>query len=341
MAQMNILLTSVGRRTYMIQYFKEALHGRGLVYASNSIDTYSLHCADKYVLTPQIYDDNYVDFLIEYCLNNSIKAIISLFDIDLPILSKNSDRFHSNGIKLIISDYQVTSICNDKWATYNFLVRIGLRQPATFVSLLEAKDCLKNQVVHYPLFLKPRWGMGSIGIYKANNDRELEVLYSKLHEEIFGTYLKFESCADVNSCIIMQEAINGSEYGIEILNDLQCNYITTFAKQKLAMRAGETDIAKTVDPTPFLDIARNISSNLRHRAMLDVDCFITEDGDVVVLEMNCRFGGQYPFTHNAGVNVPAQIINWLENNDTDMTLLTQQNNVLSCKELVPTIFYRN
>ena len=36
---MNILLTSAGRRTYLVEYFKEALAGHGKVYASNSIDT--------------------------------------------------------------------------------------------------------------------------------------------------------------------------------------------------------------------------------------------------------------------------------------------------------------
>ena len=33
---MNILLTSAGRRTYMVEYFKEVLNGNGEVHASNS-----------------------------------------------------------------------------------------------------------------------------------------------------------------------------------------------------------------------------------------------------------------------------------------------------------------
>ena len=64
---MNILLTSVGRRTYLIEYFKEAMQGIGNVYASNSEYTYSLSHADEYVITPIIYDETYVSFLIDYC----------------------------------------------------------------------------------------------------------------------------------------------------------------------------------------------------------------------------------------------------------------------------------
>ena len=33
---MNVLLTCVGRRNYMVEYFREALNGRGQVYAANS-----------------------------------------------------------------------------------------------------------------------------------------------------------------------------------------------------------------------------------------------------------------------------------------------------------------
>lgn len=99
------------------------------------------------------------------------------------------------------------------------------------------------------------------------------------------------------------------------------------------MRSGETDIAETVDPETFEDAAMLISSHLHHVANLDVDCFKTDDGKIVVLEMNCRFGGQYPFTHNAGVNVPKQIINWLEGKETDESLLKQKMVLLVVRNL--------
>lgn len=64
---MNILLTSAGRRTYMVEYFKQALNGNGKVFASNSILTYTLEQADEFVITPNIYDDSYIAFLLDYC----------------------------------------------------------------------------------------------------------------------------------------------------------------------------------------------------------------------------------------------------------------------------------
>lgn len=334
---MNILLTSAGRRTYMVKYFKNVLKGKGKVFASNSIETNTLHEADNYVITPQIYDENYIGFLLDYCKKENIQAIISLFDIDLPILSRNRELFEKEGIKLVISDYKVTTICNDKWSTYEFLCRIGVKQTPSFISKEKAIEAINEGSVSYPLYIKPRWGMGSIGIYKVDNEDELNVLYNKLYKEIFNTYLKFESEFDRESCIIIQQSIIGQEYGIEILNDLEGNYVATFAKRKISMRAGETDIAETVNPFQFEETAKIISSNLKHIGNLDVDCFVTDNGDLYVLEMNCRFGGQYPFTHNSGVDEPQQIINWLEGKGTDMSLLNQRDGVKSCKELVPVI----
>lgn len=335
---MNILLTSAGRRTYMVQYFKKALKGIGEVHASNSIYTYTLGCADKYVLTPNIYDSNYVDFLIQYCKEWNISAIISLFDIDLPILAQNKDRFLQEGVMVVVSDYSVTRVCNDKWLTYEFLIQAGLKQTPSFLNIAEVKTEIKNGIISYPLIIKPRWGMGSIGIYKANNEEELDILYKKLHSEIFDTYLKYESKEDIDNSIIIQETIKGQEYGIEILNDLQGNFVTCIAKNKVAMRSGETDIAEIVDNTPFLDIAKKISKSLGHIANLDVDCFITENSEIYVLEMNCRFGGQYPFSHNAGVDFPKQIIAWLEGKPTEPHYITPQIGTRSCKDLVPVIF---
>ena len=335
---MNILLTSVGRRTYMVNYFKHALHGSGFVYASNSIMTYTLTQADGYVITPCIYDDRYIDFLLDYCKKKDISALISLFDIDLPVLSLNKEKFEGNGIKLIVSNYNVTKLCNDKWKTYLFLKSLGLPQVKSFLGLDDVRQSIAKKEIFFPLILKPRWGMGSIGIYEVCNEIELNVLYAKLHNEIFGTYLKYESVIDSDSCIIIQEKIKGQEYGLEVLNDLQGNYVTTFAKKKIAMRAGETDIAETIDASEFIKTSICIATQLKHIGVLDIDCFKTINGDCIILEMNCRFGGQYPFTHNAGVDLPLQIIRWLNGMDTDFKFLTPQLYVRSCKDLCPVVF---
>ncbi len=90
---MNILLTSAGRRSYLVDYFKKELGDDGGVYASNSVMTSTLKKADGWLITPLIYDERYIPSLLDFCEKKNIRAVIPLLDIDLPILALNRGAF--------------------------------------------------------------------------------------------------------------------------------------------------------------------------------------------------------------------------------------------------------
>jgi len=331
---MNILLTSVGRRTYMVNYFKEALNGIGLVHAANSTETYSISVADKSVITPLIYDENYIEFLLNYCLKNNIKAVISLFDIDLPVLAKNKKRFAEHGISVIVSDLDFIQICNDKWLTYNYLRENGFSTPISFLTVQDTLDAIVNNEINFPLIIKPRWGMGSIGIFQADNEEELKILYKKKLNSINGSYLKFESQQAPENSIIIQEKLLGNEYGLDIFNNLKGDLLTCVPKRKLAMRAGETDSAEIIGNSKLFEIGTKLSQLSKHIGNLDVDCFLIGK-EFFILEMNCRFGGQYPFTHLAGANFPKVLINMILNEEIEKKNLQVKTGTIGIKDLYP------
>ena len=307
---MNIIITTADRDFELIACFKDALKGNGKVFASNGVMVSALVKADEYVITPMINDDSYIDFLLKYCKTNNITAIISRHELDLLVLSKNKERFKKNGITVIVSDEKAIETCNDKWSAHQFLASLGLKQPKTYIDMELLKQDLLSNAVSFPMIMKPRWGVGSFGLSQIENLDELDVLYRKTFRSIFTTYLKHESSTAEDRCIIVQEKINGVEYGLDVLNDLNGKYVTTIAKRKLAMR-GHTMAAETVDSKPFESVAKAISSNLKHAGNLDVDCFLSDSGDIHVIDLNCRFGGQYIFAHTAGANFPKQIIEWI------------------------------
>ena len=57
-------------------------------------------------------------------------------------------------------------------------------------------------------------------------------------------------------------------------------------------------------------IGRAIGTNLKHIGSLDCD-ILEKDGEFFVLELNPRFGGGYPFSHEAGVDTPSIYLSWL------------------------------
>ena len=103
------------------------------------------------------------------------------------------------------------------------------------------------------------------------------------------------------------------------------------------MRSGETDAAIIVENEKITEIGKTISKKLRHPANLDADIFLV-DGTPYLLEMNARFGGGYPFSHVAGVNMPLAIILWLKGEDVTPDLLCATPGVMASKELTISIF---
>lgn len=330
---MNILITSVGRRSYMVDYFKEVINGKGLIHVSNSSDiSPAFNRADKSVVTPLIYDDNYIPFLLEYCKNNNIDMIISLFDVDLYMLALNKEKFLEIGTKVIVSDVSFIKICNDKWLTYNYLKENLFLVPRTYINLDNVLNDISNEIINYPVIVKPRWGMGSLSIYVADNEEELRLFYKKIKREIENSYLKYESRFDLDSSIIIQEKINGQEYGMDIINDLDGNFINVVVRKKNAMRSGETDCAIIENNNDIIDIGSKLGAITGHIANLDVDVFC--DGkNVYILEMNARFGGGYPFSHIAGVNLPKAIIKWYNNEEVEVNMLNAEEGVLAHKDI--------
>lgn len=330
---MNILLTSVGRRSYLVRYFKEALHGAGKVHVSNSTNlTPAFAYADHYVVSPLIYDESYIPFLLTYCSENNIKVLLSLFDVDLPVLAENKHRFNELGVVVVVSDRAVIDICNDKYATFMFLSQNGFDTPKTYLSIDSARTAILNRDIAYPVVIKPRWGMGSIGVLEAEDHDELIVLYKKCMMSIRSSYLMYESEKHIQESVLIQEKLRGQEYGLDVINNLNGVYQNTIVKIKHAMRAGETDCAETANIPDLKLLGRKIANRLGHIANLDVDVFYAQNR-YYVLEMNARFGGGYPFSHIAGINLPGAIIDWVEGKDAAQLLKNEKFGILSHKDI--------
>ena len=332
---MNVLLTSVGRRAYMVKYFQTALNGEGQVHACNSDDkTVAFYYADKSIVSPLIYDENYIPFLLEYCEVNKIDIVISLFDIDLFVLAKNKAKFEKIGTRVIVSDQELIEICNDKYKSYLFLKENGFNVPKTYLTLEDTINAIDRGELNYPIIVKPRFGCGSIAMSVAEDEMALLYYFRRNTRAVNNSYLKYESSM-VDEKIIYQECLVGQEYGADIINDLNGTFQNAIIKRKIAMRSGETDIAEIVcEPVLFEELQR-LSNLTKHIANMDVDTFLV-DGKPYILEMNARFGGGYPFSHMGGCNLPKAILNWCNGESVPKETLMSKTKLIGYKELTIT-----
>ena len=320
---MNILFTCAGRRTYLLKYFKENLsEGDKIVATDMQLTAPALQAADVKIQVPAVYDSEYVNITLRICEEQKIDALFSLNDLELPILAENKERFEAIGVKVVVSDPKVIDIAFDKYKTAQWVESLGLTAPKTYVRLEDCKKALAAGEIDFPLFMKPRWGSGSIGLESIADMEELDIYYGLLMKKIKKTILATASVGD--EYIMIQEKLTGSEFGLDIMNDLDGKNIGVSVKQKLAMRAGETDKAVTVDLPEVREMGRKIGEALGHIGNLDVDIMQRADGAYCVLELNPRFGGGFPFSYEAGVNFPKALIQMIKGESFDTQMLVPE-----------------
>lgn len=320
---MNILFTCAGRRTYLLNYFRENLNeGDTIIATDMQLSAPALQVADVKIQVPAVYAKDYIDITIDICRKHHVDALISLNDLELPILAENKARFAAEGVIVIVSGPEVIDICFDKYKTAQWTESIGLNAPKTYVRLDDAKKALAAGDIAFPLFMKPRWGSGSIGLETIDDMEELDIYYNILMKKIKKSILATASVGD--EYIMIQEKLTGQEFGLDVMNDLHGNHVAVSVKKKLAMRAGETDKAITVDLPEVRAMGKKIGENLHHIGNLDVDIMQRANGDYCVLELNPRFGGGFPFSYEAGVNLPKAIIEWIKGNAVDTSMLVPQ-----------------
>lgn len=314
---MNILFTCAGRRTYLLKYFREQMGDKDKIIAADmQLTAPALSVADVKVMVPAVYDEHYVEALHQICEMHNVDVLISLNDLELPILAENKLSFENIGVNVLVSSSEVIDICFDKLKTADFITSIGLKSPKTYRNLESATQAILDGELKFPVVIKPRWGSASIGIEFVDNIDDLRIVYELIRRKTSKGMLGEVSQLD-DDFILIQEKITGKEYGLDIINDLEGNNVAVAVKQKLSMRAGETDKATTVDNPELRRIGEIIGRKLAHIGNLDCD-ILEMGGEYYILELNPRFGGGFPFSYEAGVNLPKAIINWIEGKEFDI-----------------------
>ncbi len=331
MKKKRILLTSVGRRDYLINYFKSITEYDCYIIASNSIEnTSGMWIADDSYLSPPITSDEYIPYVLDLCKSEHIDLLISLFDLDNFCLAKYKEEFLRIGVLPVISDPSIVGICLDKIKTNYFLRNIGLKTTKTYTDINSAITAIENKTLSFPLILKPQWGQGSISTEIVYCKEELIAAYQFLQFNVDKTNIIYIENFGFKNSMLIQEFIPGEEYGVDCVNNLNGINKGIIVKKKLSMRAGETDKAITVFDNSISDTCRYLSDRLGHVGIMDLD-LIKKDDDIYIIDMNPRFGGGYPFSHQAGANIPLAILQWSEQIEAEDVCFQYKENVMTIK----------
>jgi carbamoyl-phosphate synthase large subunit len=287
---MRILLSSVGRRGYLVKYFKQAVGDAGEVWGADS-SSYApaFRYCDHVMLLPKVGEAGYADKLLALCSKNKIDMVVPLIDPELEVLAARYDEFRSNGVMAVVSPAKTIEIAFDKYQTYLCAKQAGIEVPETVTTIEEALKLISARKLFWPVMVKPRKGSASMYVHNCRNEDELQ--------------LAFRNCP----APMIQQFVSGDEYGYDIFCDGDFKPVSVFCKLKLAMRAGETDKAVSVNDKKLIDLGMKIAQAFPVFGPADVDVRTGNNGPAL-LEINPRFGGGYPCSHLCGADFPAKLI---------------------------------
>jgi len=192
------------------------------------------------------------------------------------------------GIPYAGCDIQGSALCMDKSLAYIVAGSAGIATPKFWI--VSADEDIDADQFSYPLFVKPARSGSSFGVSKVSRKDELP-----------GA---LEFARQYDSKVLIEAAVVGSEVGCAVLgNDLE---LVVGEVDRIALSHGFFRIHQETSPetgsdnsTPIVpadisaearslvhETAKAIYRALRCRGLARVDMFLTEDGQVVLNEVN-------------------------------------------------------
>lgn len=311
---MNILILSAGTRNKLVQYFKKELGTDGKIIATDCSELApAVYEADKFYKVSRIDSPTYIDEVLDICKKENINTLFALIDPELSLIAKNINKFKELGVTPIISNYEDVELSFNKYEMYKFLKENNIRTPKTYISINDFYKDLNKDLINFPVFVKPVKGSASINITKINGKEELEFMMAKYDN------------------LIIQEFMDGQEIGADVYIDMISNKVVSiFTKEKLKMRAGETDKSVSFKDEKLFDFIKDFVSKVGFKGIIDIDIFRINN-EYYISEVNPRFGGGYPHAYEAGVNVPRMIINNIKGIENEEQIGNYDENVYMMK----------
>lgn len=241
---------------------------------------------DVFFTVPLARDPAYVDTLVEICRAERVRVLFPINDVEVSAVAAHTDRFREVGVTAWVSDALTVITCNDKLLTARFCVANGIAAPSTWGAdeLPAGLDRLP-----YPLIIKPRSGVGSVGVARVDTAGELQAALRHTPQAVIQRY------------------IDGPEYTVDVVCDQAGRVLAAVPRERIEVKAGISYKGRTVCDPELEERASTIAATLGIRGPCNIQ-FRAEQGTPYLIEVNPRFSAALPLTIAAGVNSPLVLL---------------------------------
>lgn len=284
---MNILILSAAAKVLLVRAFAEAARAYGgQVFAADlSPDNAALFEADHAAILPRSDSPGFVDALVRFCADNTIRLVVPTRDGELFALAAARSALAEVGATALVANEAVLEVCQDKRRFVAFCRTEGLATPRTY-GQGETPD-------NYPVFVRPVRGAGGLGARRIETPVDLPT----------------------GENVLVQALETAPEYSIDVLLDLSGRPLQAVARRRLLVRDGEA-VKSRIEAIPDMEAqALRLCAALGLVGHNVVQAFWSPDVGVRFIEVNARFGGASNLSIRAGLDSPSRILQMLAGHD--------------------------
>lgn len=284
----NILVTSAGRRVELIRAFKDSIAKLGVeakVLSTDLAPELSSACqfTDDFFKVPAVTEKNYIENLVDHCVAHEVGLLVPTIDTELKLLSNSLKYFKEVGVSVAVSDPDFVEVCRDKRKTGDFFYSAGINYP----------DIYSTDKIKFPCFCKPYDGSSSIGARKILYPSDLTQDDLNNPKNMFMELVSDQYC----------------EYTVDGYYDVDGRLCALVCRERLEVRGGEVSKGLTRKDFVYDYLVPRLKYFPGVRGCITFQFFVDkEKTDIKGLEINPRFGGGYPLTHQSGARFTDYLI---------------------------------
>jgi len=252
--------------------------------------------ADINEIIPQADEHSFLDRLFQIVKMHQVEVLMPSSGSDIYPYSENRKQLAEMGAEAIVSDRDKLEICRDKMLTFQTLSN-------KFV--LPFTTAESDKIDTFPVLAKPRFGKGSRGIVKIDDESDLRYIISKRDDLVFQEYLP------------------GTEYTVDVLSDLDGKPIIAVPRIRMQTKAGISTKGRVLrDPALEMDCMK-IAELVGIRGPCCMQMKESAEGRLKLIEINPRMGGGTIFTSLAGANFPAMLLDMIEGRQVSLPVISE------------------
>ena len=329
-----------GKQTLAMVHGLKELGCHVTVLCSSRMDTcYVSNKPDERILNPNLTerDDVTLKFLLDLVSTGKYDALMPIGELSTNFVTEHEAEF-TKYVKLACAPRESYIKAFNKQITFDQAMESGIPCPYTRRSDQSIEDYLGK--CHFPIIIKPRQGLGSIGFHKFEK------------REDFWPFM-VERNLDPDDYVV-QEFVNYEDrISANLFVDQKKNICTSYAVDALRwfpIDAGAGVLSETVDAHEVLNYAGRLLQDLGWKGFAQVAFMMDRDsGEPRLQEINGRIPASIKMAYMCGFNISRQmlemaydedVIRYPENDkfgmyirhlDTDIAWFLKSPNRFKCK----------